>query len=401
MLTGFIDCSRMYSIIPKIPINFPIATKLHYKICILLLVIANGQFVSAQSLPQKIRDGKIFKIFQFPVNQIPRIDGRTEDWEIAPRNYTYETKELNDTEDGISTNIDTADLRVKVTLGWVKGLAKIYFLYEAYDDFWDYDRFNPKGYQNDIFELVVDGDLSGGPFIFNARYPSDSLKWDSKTRAYLENHVTFSGVHAQNYHIFTPPVNNAWTLVWGSQPWIAEFPYANYAYSYDFGPGDKGHLILEGWITPFDYAPHSGPEDAVTSTLYEGKTIGLSWSILDFDGTQREGHFNLSHDVRMVKDASYLCSFRLMPIEPQLQPEIKADWTFEKIKGKPGLVSFTDLSLGNIDKWIWDFGDGNYSHEQHPIYQFSEKGAHKVITLTVEGPAGSSKRTRYWEVIID
>ena len=56
--------------------------------------------------------------------------------------------------------IDTTDLDVTVHVGWVKGLNRLYFLYEAYDDYWD---FSNRDLHNDILEIVVDGDLSGGP----------------------------------------------------------------------------------------------------------------------------------------------------------------------------------------------------------------------------------------------
>ncbi len=349
---------------------------------------------------QTARDGRIFKVFQFPKKLMPHIDGQVKDWQVVPDSYRYDTKELKDTEDGQPSPIDTQDLRVRVTIGWVRGLDRIYFLYEAYDDFWDFGRFNPQGYLNDIFELVVDGDLSGGPFIFNPIYDRDEMPWNGKTDAYLDNHFQFSGVHAQNYHIYTPPVNNAWTLIWGSQPWIADFPFAHYAYDYHFQPGDHGELVLEGWITPFDHAPYSGPEQAIPSILFENKIIGLSWSILDFDGDVREGHINLSHDTRMVKDASYLCAFRLMPLEDNFQKELQADWTFEIINEEDRLVAFRDKSIGQVTSWHWDFGNGDSSTEQNPIYQFKEGGVHKVITLTVQGPNGDSKRTRYWEVMI-
>ncbi len=355
-----------------------------------------------QSYPtyQTARDGKLFKIFQFPTDQIPRIDGDFSDWEIVPKDYTYGTDELNDTEDGMGTDISPEDLDVKVTIGWVKEMNRLYFKYEAYDDFWDFERFNPEGYLNDIFEIVVDGDLSGGPFIYNPLYDRNDLKWEPQSDAYIENHLNFSGVHAQNYHIFTPPVNNAWVLVWGSQPWISEFPKANYAYDFDFKHGESGTLRLEGWITPYDYAPHDGPEGAIESKLWENKVIGLSWSILDFDGGKREGHVNLSHDVRMVSNASYLCAFKLMPLEEQFLPPIKADWTFEVIDKDRGIVAFKDQSVGLIEKWTWDFGDGESSNEQNPIHKFEKKGVRKVITMEVEGKQGSSKRTRYWEVMI-
>ena len=359
--------------------------------------VANGQSTPTY---KTARDGKVFRIFQFPRNQMPRIDGDKSDWALVPESYTYGTDQLRDTEDGMGTDIDPKDLDVKVTIGWVKGLNRIYFLYEAYDDFWDFGRFNLEGYMNDIFELVVDGDLSGGPFIQNPLYDSGQLKWQPQTATYIENHFSFSGVHAQNYHIFTPPVNNAWVLVWGSQSWISEFPHANYAYDYQFKHGESGTLRLEGWITPYDYAPYEGPQRAVESELTENKVIGLAWSVLDFDGGKREGHVNLAHTTKMVSNASYLCAFQLMPLEKEFLAPIKAAWTFKVVDEEKGLVAFRDESIGAIDRWSWDFGNGESSTEQNPIHRFKEKGVRTVITLTVEGPEGSSKRTRYWEVMI-
>lgn len=374
-------------------------------VSILIIMVGPLSNVHSQDLDQQgnryaaARNGKVFKIFQFPRDQMPRIDGDKSDWDIVPESYTYDTSFLKDTEDGHGDNIDPEDLDVKVTVGWVKGQNRLYFLYEAYDDFWDFERFNPVGYLNDIFEIVVDGDLSGGPFIYNPLIP-EAKKWGNHP-AHIKNHLTFSGYHAQNYHIFTPPVNNAWALIWGSQPWIAEFPYANYAFDYDFNHGESGHLTLELWITPFDQAPFEGPEKSVVSQLIEGKYIGLSWSVLDFDGGKREGHFNLSHDTRMVSDASFLCAFRLMPIEEELIKEkILADWSFNLLKNKERTVAFKDESIGEITSWNWDFGDGNHSEEQNPIYQYTNPGVHYNVTLEVKGPDGNSKRTRFWEVMI-
>ncbi|HEV7349464.1 PKD domain-containing protein [Telluribacter sp.] len=365
-------------------------------------LLFNISMANGQSTPtyKTARNGKVFQIFQFPRNQMPRIDGDKSDWAIVPEKYTYGTDQLSDTEDGMGSDIDPKDLDVKVTIGWVKGLNRIYFMYEAYDDFWDFERFNPEGYLNDIFELVVDGDLSGGPFIQNPLYDPEQIKWQPQTASYIENHFNFSGVHAQNYHIYTPPVNNAWVLVWGSQSWISEFPHANYAYDYHFKHGESGTLRLEGWITPFDYAPYEGPQKAVESQLRENKVIGLAWSILDFDGGKREGHINLAHNTKMVNNASYLCAFQLMPLEKEFLEPIKAAWTFRVVDEEKGIVAFKDESIGTVDKWTWDFGNGDSSTEQNPIYRFKNKGVRTVITLKVEGPQGSSKRTRYWEVMI-
>ena len=43
------------------------------------------------------RPDKEFAIFQFPPTMIPRIDGRTDDWEIVPESYVIGTEELAET----------------------------------------------------------------------------------------------------------------------------------------------------------------------------------------------------------------------------------------------------------------------------------------------------------------
>src|ERR1035438_3236417 len=79
-----------------------------------------------------------FKIFQFPPNMIPRIDGNTDDWAMVPDSYTIGVDQLQ--ESGTGKHPDPKDLDVKVKVGWVKGLNRLYFLYEAYDNYWDLSR---------------------------------------------------------------------------------------------------------------------------------------------------------------------------------------------------------------------------------------------------------------------
>jgi len=107
------------------------------------------------------QDERSFKIFQFPPNMIPTIDGQTVDWDMVPKDYVVGIDQLWD-DSKRHPFIDTTNLNVSVKVGWVKGLNRLYFLYEAYDDYWDY---SDPGLHNDTYELVVDGDQSGGPFL--------------------------------------------------------------------------------------------------------------------------------------------------------------------------------------------------------------------------------------------
>ena len=331
------------------------------------------------------RPDREFKIFQFPANQIPRIDGQADDWEIFPTTNTIGTEELADTVKGKGTHHNPEDLDVKIRVGWVNGLNRLYFLYEACDDYW-----NMYYQMGDLFEVAIDVDRSGGPNINNPQLE----QWES--------HFAFKGVHAQNYHIFTPPGESRdWVFVWGCQPRIGKLPNANHAYSYDFEEGESGYLTLEFWITPFDYAPHEGPDRAVVSKLIEDTVIGLAWSVLDFDEDPNsyEGFWNLSHKTRMDSNASNLCAFRLMPLENQFRKPLQAQWEFQVVDMDRRMVAFKDLSHGTISSWSWDFDDGTTSTEQHPIHQY-EKAGEYVVTLTVKGPAGTTRRVKVREVVV-
>ncbi len=349
---------------------------------LLVLVMTLVVLTNAHALE---RPGIEFKVFQFPVNMIPSIDGNTDDWDIVGAEYTYTNDQLDVGEYGVDkpeTIIpDPEDIDVKVRVGWVKDLNRLYFLYEAYDDSW---------IDGDIFEIVVDADISGGQLIYNPQIEEN-----------IDNHFRFSGHHAQNYHIFTPPQDNQWCMVWGSQSWICRFPWANHAYAYDFKKGESGRLVLEFWITPFDYAPYEGPGRAVASRLEENTVIGLSWCILENDEGKPGGrHINLAHNDRMVEEASYLCAFRLMPLEMRFVPPLESRWSFTVVDMERRLVYFRDESVGTITRRLWDFGDGETSTEQNPFHLYRKPGIHNTVVLEVEGPEGISRYSRYWDVMI-
>jgi hypothetical protein len=333
----------------------------------------------------------ILKVFQFPSDQIPRIDGKDDDWAIVPESYTITLADMHD-DQHIHAKPDPKDLDIHVKVGWVKGLNRLYFLYEAYDNYWD---FADPGLHNDTFEVVVDGDRSGGPLVPRFRNNIDTTDdWDA--------HFSMHGVQAQNYHIMTPAEGKDWAMAWGCQPWDKELPYANHAQTYHFRPGESGKYILEFYITPFDYAGCEGPQRAVESVLTEDKIIGLSWAVIDYDGSpdkKNNGFWNLSAEHTMYGQANFLREFRLMPLEPELRKPIEAHWSFKVVDPKRRMVAFQDESAGKITSWKWDFGDGTESSEQSPIHQYQAAGEY-VIVLYIEGPAGKSRFSKIWDVTL-
>jgi hypothetical protein len=368
----------------------------------LLLLVAMSRAVALE------RPEVTFKIFQFPAEMIPRIDGDASDWAMVPDSYAIGMDQLEDTEapGGHGVSRDPKDMDVKVKVGWVKGLNRLYFLYEAYDNYWDFSR---SDLHNDIFEVVVDGDLSGGPLIdiyHRDVWTPDAVGAMAKIDPRISRSDAFfayQGAHAQNYHIFTPALNKDWAMDWGCAQYTKELPYANHALKYNFKPGEPGKLVLEFWITPFDYAGCEGPERAVESVLTEGKLIGLSWAVIDYDdvSSNKRKFWNLSHKQTFFGNASDLVGFRLMPLEPQFIQPIDAHWSFKVVDMDRRIVAFKDTSQGEVTAWKWDFGDGSTSTEQNPTHQYKEnpgrEGTYTVI-LEVTGPKGSSKLAKVWDV---
>jgi hypothetical protein len=372
---------------------------------LLLCVLAMIVLLPAHALE---RPEVTFKIFQFPANMIPRIDGDDSDWAMVPDSYAIGMDQLEDTEapGGHGTNRDPKDLDVKVKVGWVKGLNRLYFLYEAYDNYWDFSR---PDLHNDIFEVVVDGDLSGGPLIDqNHRdvWTSDAVGEMSKLDPRISSSDAYfaqQGAHAQNYHIFTPAEGKDWAMDWGCAQYTKELPYANHAIKYNFRPGESGKLVLEFYITPFDYAGCEGPERAVESVLTENKLIGLSWAVIDYDDVNsNKRHFwDLSHKQTFFGNASELVGFRLMPLEPQFRKAIDAQWSFKVVDMDQRIVAFKDLSQGQVTAWNWSFGDGTTSTEQNPTHQYKDRPGHEgiyTVILNVTGPGGTSRMAKVWDV---
>tara|TARA_R110002073_G_scaffold55697_3_gene142385 strand:- start:13239 stop:14327 length:1089 start_codon:yes stop_codon:yes gene_type:complete len=355
--------------------------------CFILIIVSGlGAF---HSYAIQSRD-TIYPIFQFPQNKMPRIDGDFSDWNLVPDTYEIGLDQMKESINGIGFNLDAADLDIKVKVGWVKDLNRLYFYVEVFDDFWEFEQLDIK---QDIFELVVDADVSGGNFI---------KKWNANKQIIPieELHFKGHGAHAQNYHIFMPAVNKDWAMVWGNTPWIKDFPYANAAYEHDLEQGKSGLLKMEFWITPFDYAAIEGINRSAVSKLKENEIIAMSWSVLDYDddNKERKDFINLAHSIEMIHNGDFMNAFRLMPLTEEFNPELQANWSFVEVDRERRFFAFKDESLGNIEKWTWDFGDGTNSEEQNPVHKYGTAG-HWTVVLTVENKEGKSIRSKVWDVV--
>mgnify|MGYP001793339228 CR=1 FL=1 len=80
-------------------------------------------------------------------------------------------------------------------------------------------------------------------------------------------------------------------------------------------------------------------------------------------------------------------------------PEIAAAFIAEPSQGEaPLTVQLTNQSTGEIESYVWDFGNGITSSEKDPAGQeFAEAGEY-TISLTVSGPGGESTETQTVQV---
>jgi hypothetical protein len=252
---------------------------------------------------------------------------------------------------------------------------------EYFDDFHNFDRtVEPRTDlpgNDDIFELVVDADNSGGDFIghLDPRYMS---------------------THAQNYHIYFHQREGIHVWVWGPQGWMGEVPYACWASQYGDVHGSAGLSTLEFWVTPFNYAHADGPAKSAMTCLAEGDTIGMSYAILDRDDDEGQvvKFWALADTVLMYRDADFLPDFILAPLEPRLQGLPRVDF-LSRAPGTqaPRAIQFVNLTRGPEAQFFWDFGDGETSGERDPLHLYAQPGRY-TVTLEARGPWGSVRRRK-------
>lgn len=93
--------------------------------------------------------------------------------------------------------------------------------------------------------------------------------------------------------------------------------------------------------------------------------------------------------------------YRQAYIQVGAGPSIVADFVGTPTSGSaPLTVHFTDLSIGNVTQWEWDFGDNVTSTERNPVHVFTQSGEYDV-ELQVSNAAGTdSHKTRLQYIVV-
>ncbi len=151
-------------------------------------------------------------------------------------------------------------------------------------------------------------------------------------------------------------------------------------------------IPLNGWFNAIEINPttnHIYLSDITNNfvSVIDGLTNDLIASI-DVDGRPIALAINAETNLVYVvkKDSSDITVISDVKTQGS---EFLADFTAAPTnRGIPLTVKFSDLSSGFIDKWLWNFGDGETSSDQNPTHKYEKAGTF-TVSLTIEGPAGA------------
>ncbi|MCD4748466.1 MAG: PKD domain-containing protein [Thermoanaerobaculales bacterium] len=152
---------------------------------------------------------------------------------------------------------------------------------------------------------------------------------------------------------------------------LGRYPYT----FYPFGIYPAGELlaiadIYDGFHV-IDVSDLSNPTQVAVSPF-----IGTAEAGIDGDGAlvvvaRREGGIEIFDLLECFSEA----------------PTADFNWT-PTMPETGGFVQFSDTTVGTVDSWSWDFGDGFVSTLRNPMHIWSVAGDY-IVTLTVNGSFGS------------
>jgi PKD repeat protein len=87
--------------------------------------------------------------------------------------------------------------------------------------------------------------------------------------------------------------------------------------------------------------------------------------------------------------------------EPAIVLPPTADFAASPAQGIAPLgVAFTDLSTGDVTRWHWDFGDGQFTNDSEPTHVYTSAGSY-TVSLALMGPGGSDVETKVEYIKVD
>ena len=210
--------------------------------------------------------------------QIDVTDGSVDEWVDLLGEPTLTALDFQIRPDGAS--YDPSDMDYRVWLAWHGATQRLYVAIERSDDIYvnNYEgagtppSCNLMTGHDSSANFIVDGDASGGQYLFLGRNVSDELR-------------LLNNQHAQNYILLGDIVGGGpHVCMWQTSEDEDWFNLPPYAEGGGASFGEQPTLsVTEFYVTPFDRLIWNSPEESVVSTLSPGTLIGFILSIADLD----------------------------------------------------------------------------------------------------------------------
>ena len=144
---------------------------------------------------------------------------------------------------------------------------------------------------------------------------------------------------------------------------------------------------------PLNVSFHDQSGGTITSWAWDFNHDGLVDSTLQHPTNRytQSGNYTVSLTVTGPEGENMLVKSNAVKVLPAGMPS--AQFTISTTNGiRPLAVQFTDTSSGTITNWLWTFGDGSTSSNQHPAHTYQQAGTYSVALLA-SGPVGQNSIT--------
>jgi gliding motility-associated-like protein len=114
---------------------------------------------------------------------------------------------------------------------------------------------------------------------------------------------------------------------------------------------------------------------------YVWKTGGVEYFNIDISHNYIQVGFQ---DVKLIATDKFGCKDSLTKVNYiEVAPIPDAKFGADKTLGEcpPFIVNFTDSTIGNTTKWLWNFGDGNISTLKNPLHTFTSPTKYNVTLI--------------------
>lgn len=150
-------------------------------------------------------------------------------------------------------------------------------------------------------------------------------------------------------------------------------------------------FYFQDTLLPFDVQFFDNSSGAVTNRLWDfgdGISSGETNPYHSFPGP---GNYYVC--ITIVTDSLGVFCTDTHCEEILITSMLHADFNFilDTISGLARNYYFNDISAGQPQEWFWDFGDGNTSTQQNPVYQFEQSGPYNIcLQVTTNFPNGGN-----------